>query len=104
MRVYGSTIWKEAIPSGRTVKVKGMYQDGIVHSEGLILFGCDGNSVSRNLFLKDCFRILILSYSTLYEGRFIEIKFCTKYEYMSKMVIHILKQKEDKIEAIQIIF
>lgn len=46
MRVYGSTIWKEAIPSGRTVKVKGMYQDGIVHSEGLILFGCDGNSIN----------------------------------------------------------
>lgn len=61
-RVYGSAIWTGNIPSGRPVEVKGMAEPGIVHSDGLILYGRDGRAINvKKMKLEDSGQLIIAS-------------------------------------------
>ena len=56
--LFGSHLWtRSVIPRGQDVDVSGMTRRGIVHRDGLCLFGNDGKPVSRPHNLK-----LIMSY------------------------------------------
>ncbi|XP_067834167.1 mitochondrial 10-formyltetrahydrofolate dehydrogenase-like [Heptranchias perlo] len=52
--LYGSSMYKGAIPSGQPLEVSGASKPGLVTNDGLLLFGNDGNMlVVRNLQFED---------------------------------------------------
>ena len=49
MTLFGSQLWtRSVIPRGEEVDVAGMSRKGIVHRDGLCLFGSDGKPVSKH--------------------------------------------------------
>ncbi|XP_041058752.1 mitochondrial 10-formyltetrahydrofolate dehydrogenase isoform X4 [Carcharodon carcharias] len=52
--LYGSSMYKGTIPSGQPLEINGASKSGLVTSNGLVLFGNDGNMlVVRNLQFED---------------------------------------------------
>lgn len=43
--LFGSSLWKFGIPIGKEVEIEGT-KPGIIHEEGLVLVGSDGNYVN----------------------------------------------------------
>jgi hypothetical protein len=68
-KVFGSRPFASSVPAaGTEVTVEGMSKPGIVHSDGLILFGSDGSMVSQTYLEKLQFIKLVylcFSYSLL---------------------------------------
>ena len=58
-KVYGSRLWSGNRPSGTEVQVEG--SSGLVHSDGLLLAGNDGNFVNVKLLNID--------------GKFVQVQF-----------------------------
>lgn len=53
VRLYGSQLWDLA-PKGMEVQIEGMQKAGIIHENGLLLYGCDGKMVNvQKLMLED---------------------------------------------------
>ncbi|XP_013783953.1 cytosolic 10-formyltetrahydrofolate dehydrogenase-like [Limulus polyphemus] len=46
VRLYGSRMWTEPVPSGKRVSIEGMSQPAIVHQDGLLLYGNDQKLVN----------------------------------------------------------
>uniref|UniRef100_A0A4W3HQW0 10-formyltetrahydrofolate dehydrogenase n=1 Tax=Callorhinchus milii TaxID=7868 RepID=A0A4W3HQW0_CALMI len=52
--MYGSALYKGAVPSGQALQISGCSQPGVVTSNGLVLFGNDGKMlIVRNLQFED---------------------------------------------------
>ncbi|XP_072328060.1 mitochondrial 10-formyltetrahydrofolate dehydrogenase-like [Scyliorhinus torazame] len=52
--LYGSSMYKDAMPSGQPLEINGASKPGLVTSKGLVLFGNDGKMfVVRNLQFED---------------------------------------------------
>ncbi|XP_035207691.1 mitochondrial 10-formyltetrahydrofolate dehydrogenase-like isoform X2 [Stegodyphus dumicola] len=59
VRLYGSTIWDQDVPEGRECSIEGLVSPGIIHSDGLILRGCDGKTVNvKKIKLEETGRII----------------------------------------------
>lgn len=46
IKLFGSKRWKEDVPTGVEVAIEGMARPGIVHRDGLLVFGSDGSPVN----------------------------------------------------------
>ncbi|XP_046682744.1 cytosolic 10-formyltetrahydrofolate dehydrogenase [Homalodisca vitripennis] len=46
VKFFGSKLWKSAKPEGTQIAVNGMHQPGIVHPDGILLWGSDGKMVN----------------------------------------------------------
>ncbi|XP_002130073.4 cytosolic 10-formyltetrahydrofolate dehydrogenase [Ciona intestinalis] len=52
--LFGSTVHRSKLPTGESVQVKGMAQPGIVHKNGLLLYGSDGKKINvKNIQYSD---------------------------------------------------
>lgn len=58
---FGSSLWKSGVPIGKEVEIEGT-KPGIIHEEGLLLVGSDGNYVNvkkvkingKKICIRDC--------------------------------------------------
>lgn len=44
--LYGAKLWKRSVPKGTSITIPGMTKPGVVHEDGLLLFGTDGKGVN----------------------------------------------------------
>jgi formyltetrahydrofolate dehydrogenase len=44
--LYGAKLWKRSVPKGTNITIPGMSRPGVVHEDGLLLFGTDGKGVN----------------------------------------------------------
>ncbi|KAF8790670.1 cytosolic 10-formyltetrahydrofolate dehydrogenase-like isoform X1 [Argiope bruennichi] len=59
VRLYGSQLWDDPVPEGRTCSIKGLDSPAVIHSEGLLLYGRDGKYVNvKKLKLEDGGRVI----------------------------------------------
>lgn len=74
VKLYGSKLWTKAAPEGTEVKVEGMSKPGLVHNEGLLLFGNDGGMVNvTKLTFEDGKMIAASRYGQVDENSDIEL-------------------------------
>lgn len=59
--LYGSTMWRRPLPrKGIEIDVPGMKRPALVHGEGMILFGADGNMVGCSALILDFGAVMTL--------------------------------------------
>ena len=45
--LYGSKMWTGGVPKGTEVTIEGASKPGVVHGDGMLLYGNDGKMVTK---------------------------------------------------------